>query len=225
MTAADTSWMTRKVSVLSRDAGRITLWAGLLGAASGLFLAIRPPAVPVDRWSYPQPVLEYALTQTWFALQHLGLALGIWGLWELTGKRNRIGYYVAWGGMLALSLTELVAIIPATQPMDAPIVVALGAVYGVVTVLIGAGLVALGVSGLRSDALIGWKRWVPLSVGVWVFFPMLPGIAVSFLAARLTIAGWMLLFSTLGWILATRRRPKMQRDVALGAVGGAVEDV
>ncbi len=31
-----------------------------------------------------------------------------------------------------------------------------------------------------------------------VFFPMLPGIEVSFLAARLRIAGWMLLFATLG---------------------------
>jgi hypothetical protein len=42
--------------------------------------------------------------------------------------------------MLALSLTELVAIIPATQPIDAPMVAVLGAVYGVVTVVIGAGL-------------------------------------------------------------------------------------
>jgi hypothetical protein len=206
MTAADTSWMTRRVSVLTPRAGRITFWAGVLGAASGLFLAVRPSAAPVDQWSYPQPVLEFGLTQTWFAIQHMGLALGIWELWELMRRRARFGYYAAWGGMLAISLTELVAIIPATQPMDAPMVVALGAVYGVVTVVIGAGLVALGVTALRSGVLVGLRRWIPLSLGVWVFFPMLPGIAVSFLAARLTIAGWMLLFATLGWILTKSER-------------------
>ncbi len=197
----ESSGTTRRVSVLTREAGRITFWAGILGAVSGLLLAVRPPAVPVDQWSYPQPVVEYALTQTWFAVQHLGLALGIWGLWDLTNRRSRFGYYAALGGMLALSVTELAAIIPATQQMDAPMVVALGAVYGVVSIVIGAGLVAMGVSALRSGVLFGWKRWVPISLGIWVFFPMLPGIAVSFVAARLTIVGWMLLFATLGWIL------------------------
>ena len=206
MTAADTSPRTRKASFPIATAGRITLWAGVLGVASGLFLAVRTPAVPTDQWSYPQPLLEYALTQTWFAVQHIGLALGIWGLWELIGRRNRRGHIAAFGGMLALSLTELVAIIPASQRMDAPMVVALGAVYGVVTIIIGAGLVALGVSVLRTSVLSGWRRWVPLSLGVWVFFPMLPGIALSFLAARLTIVGWMFLFAALGWILTKTER-------------------
>jgi hypothetical protein len=103
--------------------------------------------------------------------------------------------------MLALSLTELVAIIPATQPMDAPIVVAIGAIYGVVSIIIGAGLVGLGVTARRSGVLAGWRHWVPLALGVWVFVPMLPGIAISFLVARLTIVGWMLLFAALGWVL------------------------
>ena len=131
MTTAAASPRTPRVQLPIARAGRITVWAGVLGAASGLYLAVRPPAVPVDQWSYPQPVGEYALTQTWFAVQHLGLALGIWGLWNLLQRRNRVGYYAAWAGMLAVSLTELIAIIPATQPMDAPLVVALGAIYGV----------------------------------------------------------------------------------------------
>ena len=88
MTAADTSPRTHKVAPLIARAGRITFWAGVLGAASGLFLAIRSPAVPVDQWSYPQPVWEYVLTQTWFAIQDLGLALGIWALWKLIERRK-----------------------------------------------------------------------------------------------------------------------------------------
>lgn len=123
-----------------------------------------------------------------------------------------------------LSLTELVAIIAATHPMDAPMVAVLGAVYGVVTVVIGAGLVALGVSALRSGVLVDWRRWIPLSLGVWVFFPMLPGIAVSFLAARLTIAGCSSSPLPDG-SSPSRRGSAMLREVALRAAGRERGDV
>jgi len=185
-------------------AGRITIWSGLLGAASGLLLALRPPAVSADQWSYPQGEVEFALTQTWFAVQHLGLALGIWALWELTGRRSRFGYYAALGGMLALAIIELVAIIPASEALEAPMVVALGVAYGIVAFVIGVGIVAMGVAVIRSGALSGWDRWVPLSLGLWVFCPMMPAIATSFLGARLSIAGWMLLFAALGWVILRR---------------------
>lgn len=45
-------------------------------------------------------------------------------------------------------------------------------------------------------------------LGVWVFVPMTPAIALSFLGARLAISGWMLLFAVLGLALvAEARRP------------------
>ncbi len=182
--------------------GHVTLWAGVLGALSGVFLAVVTPRVPVDQWSYPLEPSDYALIQTWFAVQHVGLILGIWGLWRLNRRSARFGFYAALGGMAALAVTELVAIIPAGESAGSPIVNALGVVYGVVSVAIGAGLVAMGLSTARSGVLHGWKRWVLLAAGAWVFFPMLPGIAMSFLAARLTISGWMVIFALLGWILA-----------------------
>lgn len=185
-------------------AGRMTIWTGLLGAVSGLLLAFRPPAVSADQWSYPQAGVEFALTQTWFAVQHVGLALGIWALWGLTGRRGRFGYYLALGGMLALAVVELVAIIPADETLEAPTVVGLGVAYGIVTFVIGAGLVVMGVGAVRSGVLSGWDRWVPLALGVWVFFPMMPGIAMSFLGARLSITGWMVLFAALGWVILRR---------------------
>jgi hypothetical protein len=179
----------------------VTIWSGLLGAASGLFLALRPPAVSAEQWSYPQGEVEFALTQTWFAVQHLGLALGIWALWELTGRRSRVASFAAWGGMLALAIIELVAIIPAGETLEAPMVVGLGVAYGVVSFVIGVGLVTMGIGAIRSDVLSRWDRWVPLSLGIWVFIPMMPAIAMSFLGARLSIAGWMLLFAALGWVI------------------------
>jgi hypothetical protein len=182
----------------------VTIWSGLLGAVSGLLLALRPPAVSAELWSYPQGEVEFALTQTWFAVQHLGLALGLWALWELTGRRSLVGNYAAGGGMLALAIVELVAIIPASQTLEAPMVVGLGVAYGVISFVIGVGLVTMGVGAIRSGVLSGWDRWVPLSLGIWVFFPMMPAIAMSFLGARLAIAGWMLLFAALGWVILRR---------------------
>lgn len=181
--------------------GRITLAAGLLGAMSGVFLAVIAPQVPTSQWSYPLEPFDYALIQSWFAVQHVGLVLGIWGLWRLNRRSARLGYYAALGGMVALAITEVVAIIPASEQTGAPLVNALGVAYGIDSVLIGAGLVAMGVGMARSGVVAGWRRWALLAAGVWVFFPMLPGIALSFLAARLTISGWMVLFAVLGWIL------------------------
>lgn len=41
---------------------------------------------------------------------------------------------------------------------------------------------------------------------VWVFVPTMPALALSFMGARLTIAGWMLLFAALGWAVLTAER-------------------
>jgi len=77
----------------------------------------------------------------------------------------------------------------------------LGAMYGVFTLLIAVALVIEGSAVLRAHIWQGWKRWVPLALGVWVFVPMLPALALSYAGGRLAIAGWMLLFAALGWAL------------------------
>jgi hypothetical protein len=75
--------------------------------------------------------------------------------------------------------------------------------YGVFSILIGgAALVAEGIAVGRAGVWLGWRRWLPLVMGVWVFVPMLPALASSFTGARFAIAGWMLLFAALGWALS-----------------------
>ena len=63
-----------------RVPGRLCLWAGALGVASGVFLAVVPPAVVEDRYSYPLTAVGFVLIQCWFVVQHLGLLAGIVGL-------------------------------------------------------------------------------------------------------------------------------------------------
>lgn len=185
-----------------RTAGWLCLAAGLLGAASGIYLAVLEPTVGEQQWSYPQSAGAFALTQVWFAVQHLGLLAGIVGLGRsgAAGDRrgSRAAVLVASAGMAALAVTELVAIVPAEQPVDATFPVVLGAVYGLVSTVLGVSLTVLGVQVVRAGVWTGWPRWITLAIGVWVFVPMFPAMALSFLGARLSISGWMLLFALLG---------------------------
>ncbi|MDQ0822467.1 hypothetical protein QFZ79_000205 [Arthrobacter sp. V4I6] len=188
-----------------RAAGLLCFWTAVLGAASGVLLAFVEPAVPENQWSYPLNVTAFTAIQVWFAVQHLGLLLGLLAL-RWTGAvgqstLGRIGHFVAVAAMLGFAATELAAISAAHDTTDSARVGALGAAYGVFSIVLGAALVLEGIAVVRAGAWQGWRRWIPLALGVWVFVPMLPALALSFIGARFAIAGWMLLFAALGWAL------------------------
>lgn len=192
---------TRAVST----SGWLCLIAGLLGAASGIFLLAVSPAVGDDQWSYPLTPTGFTWIQVWFAVQHVGLVLGLLAVWSsgVVGRSGlgRTGHVLAVGGMVGLTLTELVAIAARHDDMETTRVAVLGTVYGVVSVASGIGLVLEGLAARREGVWDGWQRWLLLAAGVWVFVPMMPALALSFVGARLAIAGWMLLFAALGWAL------------------------
>lgn len=183
--------------------GRLCLWAGLLGAASGVLLVAVPPAVDDDRYSYPLTATAFVVVQLWFAVQHLGLLAGIAGLGR-TGAAggHRWGLRVAAGGMALLAVTELAAIAAAGSTYPGPGTDVLDALYGVSSIMIGVGLLAAGRAVLRARVWSGRSRWLPLATGAYVFVPMFPAMFGGFLGARLAITGWMLLFALLGWVLA-----------------------
>ena len=187
----------------TRLLGQLCLWAGLLGAVSGVYLAAVPPSVADDRFSYPLTATGFAVIQGWFVLQHLGLLAGIVGLGRLLGTGGgRFGVRVAAAGMLLLTVTELAAIAAANSTYPGRGTGVLDALYGISSVAIGVGLVVAGVVVLRARGWRGWTRWVPTMLGAYVFVPMIPLMFAGFLTARLAITGWMLLFALLGWVLA-----------------------
>lgn len=98
-------------------------------------------------------------------------------------------------------MTELAAIAAAAEPTDSPIALLLGAAYGVFSLLLGAALMVTGVAVIREKFWQGWKRWIPLSLGIWLYVLVLPALAWSFVGAGFAIASWMLLFAALGWVL------------------------
>ncbi len=195
--------------------GWLCLIAGLLGAASGIYMAMVSPAVADDQWSYPLTPTSFTWIQIWFDFQHVGLVLGLLAVWSagVVGRSGlaRSGHVLAVGGMVGLTLTELAAILARNDDMDTARVGVLGAAYGVVSIASGVGLVLEGIAARREGVWEGWQGWLLLVTGVWVFVPMMPALAMSYLGARLAITGWMLLFAALGWALVRSTRTDSMR--------------
>ena len=198
---ATSSETTQSASAIRRD-GAVCLVAGLAGLAGGIYLAALDPDVGADRFSYPQSAGEFAAIQVFFVIQHLGLLLGLLALGRTSAlPRTRLGLvgtYGAAGAMAALALMEVVAITARDVAVDSTTASVVCAGYGVVSIALGATLLAAGIAIARAGVWQGWLRWVVLALGVWVFFPMIPALATMTDGARLAIGGWMLLFAALG---------------------------
>ncbi|MDQ3398372.1 MAG: hypothetical protein M3511_11515, partial [Deinococcota bacterium] len=66
----------------------------------------------------------------------------------------------------------------------------------------------------------GWHRFIPLICGVAVFVIVIPGVFGPFLAGRLVLAAWMLMFAALGWALYTQARvPAVKPAPATAGLG------
>jgi hypothetical protein len=185
--------------------GWVCLVAGVLGLASAIVLIGVEPSVGNDRFSHPFTPFGFAAAQLWFSVQHLGLLAGLYGLTRsgVVGT-GRLGRWGAWGaivGMGLLTLTELVAISGSDSVRPSTRTDTIGSLYGIATFLIGGTLIMAGMAVIRTGRWQGWRRLLPLILGVFVFVPLTPALFASYVLARLAIGGWMLGFAFLGWAL------------------------
>lgn len=198
---------------------QICIAAGVLGVAAALFLLIVEPAVGETRFSYPLTTEGFSIIQVFFFVHHLGLLAGLYALSRSgavgTGWVGRGGSWVAMGGMVLLSIAELVAITAASADYPSARTDPIDALYGVSSVSVGLGLILVGVAVIRTGRWAGWRRYVPLLLGVWVFIPMTPAMFSSFVLGRLTIGAWMALFGLLGYALL-KESEDVSNEVRLG---------
>jgi hypothetical protein len=190
-----------------RRAGAWCLGAGLLGAAQTAIVLAWSPQVSDDRYSYPFTSLGHSVAQTTFFLQHLPLVAGVAVLLTLPAVRAsrtaRIATWAAMVGLVLLTAMELITVVARNAATDSSTATLVNNLYGPPVIIIGAGLVVAGIALLRRGSK-GWAgaRWLPalvLLVGVYVFVPLTPAIMGSFVAGRLGIGGWMLLFAGFGY--------------------------
>ncbi|HEY5847352.1 MAG TPA: hypothetical protein VIT42_11250 [Microlunatus sp.] len=205
--------MTSQTAILSNAttsnlsrAGWVCFAGGLLGIAQGAFMLLIQPAVPFERFSYPLTPTGYVVAELTFAAQHLMLVVGLVALarsaWAARSRLARVGYWLATVALVLLAVVEVISLSAANASLTDPEAVLIVSLYGLPTLLAGAGLVLGGAGLARSSGLTGWRRWLPLTVGVWVFVPMLPAIFGPYAAGRLALIGWMALFAALGWMIA-----------------------
>lgn len=206
-----------------RAAGLLCLIGGVTGVVSGLVLAFIPPAVSPDLYSYPFTPTGFLIAQFIFMANHVLLLVGILGLARSgvagTGLLGRVGLWISVVGMAALTLCEAGAMMLATSPYPSPGTDVMDVAYGVASILIGVGLTLAGLTVVRASEWAGWRRFVTLVCGVAVFVIVIPGVFGPFLAGRMAIVVWMLMFSALGWALyADARAPEVEPDRAIAGL-------
>ena len=202
---ATTTPLAPATSSATRAAAMACVAAGLLGAASGIYLAVIDPQVPDTRFSYPLSAGAFVAIQLWFVVQHLGLIAGVQALWAAgwagQGRLARTGLWLTQAGLVVLTITEAYAVRAAESAYPGPHTGTLDVLYGSSTIASGIGFVLLGLAVLRAGVATDAARWLPLVMGVWVFVPMTPAIMLGHVPARLSITAWMLLFAALGYAL------------------------
>jgi hypothetical protein len=188
-------------------AGWVGIAAGVTGALSVIPMLAWPAQSPVGLVRYPFTLEQFHVIQTWFFVHHLGLVTVLVGLASSgasgAGKVARGAAWVAVVGTTMLALMELVA---ALRFGDWESKVAgegaMGAGYGVSTNLIGIGLVIAGIGVARARVWTGWARFIPLTLGLMHFVVVTPCLfSGNFVAGRLGIGSWMVVFGALGLAL------------------------
>ncbi len=188
-----------------RTAGWATAVAGVLGAASGIAIIVWSPEVADTHYSYPFGGTSYAVAQSWFAVQHLGLIAGMYVLthlaWPTSSRFSRAGLVLGLVGMAGLTVCELFAITARNALVGSDIADAVDMSYGLPVIAIGLGWIVAGVGLARDRLLPGAGRWLPLAIGAYVFVALVPSLMGSMEAGRVGIGVWMILFAWFGLAL------------------------
>lgn len=197
-----------QVTTGNRLAGLLCMAGGILGALGGIVMALVPPAVPQDRFSYPYTPAGFVVTELVFALSHALVLVGVVGIARSgalgTGRTGHLAAWVAAAGWAALTLCEFAALTFSDSAYPTEQTGLLDTGYGVSTLLIGVGMVVMGLAVRRAGVWTGWRRHVTLASGAAVFVLVLPVVfSGNFVLGRLVLVLWLLVVAAMGYALAT----------------------
>ena len=144
-------------------------------------------------------------------LMHLGELAAVVAL-ALSGAPGRgrlamAGIGAAGLGCLVLAVAEV--LIETSQGLG-------NALFGLGPTLVGVGLVLAGIAVVRNEMWTGWQRYVPVTLGIYVFVVLTPVLIASggppAVASLLALTGWEVLWllvaiGVLTETTAARRQP------------------
>jgi hypothetical protein len=198
-----TSTALARPTSLTRPAGSAMLIAGIVAAALALFLVVVPPAVDADLYNYPLTGLGFTIGQILVFLHHIAAAFAVFAIGRAgiagTGRLARIGTVASTIAFAAFGIMELVAISGADHPLGSDTVETLNSLYAVLSLLLAASIIVLGIAIIRAGVWRGWKRAIVLVVGIWVVVPITPFAASGFILGwQLSLFVWSLLTAAMG---------------------------
>jgi hypothetical protein len=161
-----------------------------------------------DMFSYPWTSAELVAVSL---VEAVAFALGLVGLAGLRAsgvagptRAARIGLGVALAGSALFVVAQLASIAVRDQYLDEGAAGVVGGVFGLATLLLGAGLAAAGVAARRARRWEGWRPTALLACGLWTL-AMLAIVLTPVMALGVTVMG--LLQATIGAGLLSRPTP------------------
>jgi hypothetical protein len=190
----------------------IALIAGaIIHAAGGIVGQVVQASTLVsdDQFSYPWTSAELVAVSL---AEAVAFALGLAGVAGLRASRvagptraARTGLGFALAGSALFIVAELASSVVRDQHVDEGAAGAVGAVFGLATLLLGAGLAAAGVAARRARLWEGWRPTALLVCGLWTL-AMLGIVLTPLMPLGVTVMG--LLQIAIGAGLFTRPTPE-----------------
>ena len=166
------------------NARALAVLGALVAGLSTAYIVGQLLGMPDPGWAYlPRSVIHLGELATLVAVGLSGAAG--------TGLLGRLGIGVGVLGALLLAVAEVITLsAPATSET----------LFAIAPNLVGLGLVLAGIAVVRTGRWTGWRRWVTLALGVYVFAVLTPVIiAAGGPPAYAAIAG-LLVWQVL-WVL------------------------
>ncbi len=152
--------------------------------------------VPDDRWSYPWTGGAFVAVSLLYIVFHLLVVVGLVSFGRSgvmgTSRAAGTGVTLAVGGTLLLTAGEFASIPIRDALVDDTSAVAVGAIFGLGTVLSAIGLLVMGKATLSARIWQDW-RYTPLAAGLWTTALLGVIAATSALAAGVAVYGACLL--------------------------------
>ena len=194
----------------------IALIAGaIIHAAGGIVGQVVQASTLVsdDMFSYPWTSAELVAVSL---VEALAFGLGLVGLVGLRAsgvagptRAARVGLGVALAGTGLFVVAELASIAVRHQDVSEGAAGAVGGLFGLATLLLGAGLAAAGVAARRARLWESWRPTALLACGLWTL-AMLGIVLTSLMPLGVMVMG--LLQAAIGAGLLTRPTPDAARD-------------
>ncbi len=209
-----------------RRLGAACVAGGLLGVAitTAQLIHATSSATADDLWRSPWSSGTFIVVGLLWCLSHLLVLAGLVGMRRSghggAGRAAATGAALAIAGTAVILAGEIAGLTIGDRSEDSGAAAAVGAVYGVGTLLAVIGLALYGRQVLRTGTWTGWRRWTPLALAAWgVMLLWLPLTPLAPTGALVIDA----LFVALGVALWTQpspahpRRDELAHDGGLGA--------